>query len=64
VRLRGKGFPALDGRRRGDQRVAVHVRTPARLTGDQRALYEKLLELDGEEAGERGLFDRVRDIFH
>jgi len=63
-RLRGKGVPSLDGRGRGDQRITVTVRTPERLSADQRALFEKLAEIDGGDVGDdRGLFDRVRDIF-
>jgi molecular chaperone DnaJ len=63
-RLRGKGAPSLDGRRRGDLRALARVYTPHRLSAEQRELYEKLLELDGAEAEDRGLFDRVRDIFN
>lgn len=64
VRLRAKGVPSLDGRRKGDQRVTILVRTPSRLSDDQRDLFRKLAEFE-DEAGEddRGLFDRVRDIF-
>jgi molecular chaperone DnaJ len=63
-RLQGKGVPALDGGRRGDQYVSVVVRTPTRLTAEQRELFERLAKLEGEEAGGRGLFDRVKDIFN
>jgi molecular chaperone DnaJ len=64
LRLRGKGVPSLDGRRTGDQRIEVRVRTPERLSAEQRELFEKLAEIEGEEAGDRGLFERVRDIFN
>jgi molecular chaperone DnaJ len=62
-RLRGKGVPSLDGRGRGDHLVSVVVVTPRRLSAEQRELYEQLAELEGEEPPDRGLFDRVRDIF-
>ena len=39
--LRGKGFPALSGRGRGDQRVVVEVRVPRVQTEDGRAAVEK-----------------------
>lgn len=64
LRMRGRGFPALDRSGRGDLHVAVQVRTPRRLSAEQRALLEKLAELEGEETAERGLIDRVKDIFN
>ena len=64
VRLRGKGLPALDRSGRGDLHVTVQVRTPKSLTAEQRQLLEQLGELDGSEPAERGLFDRVKDIFN
>jgi molecular chaperone DnaJ len=63
VKIRGKGLPAVDRRGRGDLLVTVRLRVPRRLDAEQRALYEKLAELDGDETSERGLFDRVKDIF-
>jgi molecular chaperone DnaJ len=64
VRLKGKGVPSLDGRGRGDQYVVLVVRTPSRLGREQRELLERLAELEGRPAEERGLFDRVKDIFN
>ena len=63
-RLRGRGVPSLSGGRRGDQYVTVQVLTPKRISAEQRELLEKLAELGGDETGERGLFDRVKDIFN
>jgi len=62
-RLRGKGVPSLNGGRRGDQVIRVQVRTPRRLGQRQRELFEELARLEGKEVSERGLIDRVRDIF-
>ena len=64
LRLRGKGLPALDRSGRGDLHVTIRVSTPLSLTAEQRHLLEKLAELDGVETAERGLFDRVKDIFN
>ena len=64
VRLRGKGLPSLDRSGRGDLHVHVRVVTPTRLTPEQRELYEKLATLDGVDTPERGLFERVKDIFN
>jgi molecular chaperone DnaJ len=62
-RLHGKGIPSLDGEGTGDQYVTAAVRIPKRLSAEQRELIEKLAEHDGEEPAERGIFDRVKDIF-
>ena len=64
LRLRGKGLPALDRSGRGDLHIAIRVHTPRGLSAEQRHLLEKLAALDGVETAERGLFDRVKDIFN
>jgi molecular chaperone DnaJ len=64
LRLRGKGFPALDRNGRGDLHVTIRVETPRRISTEQRELLEKLAELDGKETAERGIFERVKDIFN
>jgi molecular chaperone DnaJ len=64
LRLRGKGLPALDRSGRGDLHVTIRVTTPTSLSAEQRHLLEQLAELDGVETAERGLFDRVKDIFN
>ncbi len=63
VRLRGKGVPAVNGGQRGDQHVILVVRTPRKLSADARKLLEQLREMEGDEADEPGLFDRVKNIF-
>jgi molecular chaperone DnaJ len=64
LRLRGKGLPALDRNGRGDLHVTIRVETPRRISAEQRELLEKLAELDGKETAERGIFERVKDIFN
>jgi molecular chaperone DnaJ len=64
-RLRGKGVPALNGSGRGDIYVHVVVRTPSRLTRDQRKLLEQLrdtLPVDNAPS-EKGLFEKVKNYF-
>jgi len=63
--LRGKGFPALSGRGRGDQRVIVEVRVPRVQTEDGRRAVEKLAEnLDARSYKEdEGFFDRLKHAF-
>jgi molecular chaperone DnaJ len=70
-RLRGKGMPDVTGRGRGDLLVTVQAITPKKLTRDQRQLLEQLAELlpaqqyepATREADDRGIFEKVKDIF-
>lgn len=62
-RLKGHGMPALGGRGRGDLFVSVTVVTPTTLTREQRKLLEQLAEIEETDLGDKGLMDKVRDIF-
>jgi molecular chaperone DnaJ len=72
-RLRGKGMPdVVSGRSRGDLLITVKLVTPKKVTREQRKLLEQLAATLPEEKFEptsrddhedRGLFDRVKDIF-
>jgi len=65
VVLRGRGFPALQGRGKGDQRVVVEVRIP-KVQGDEgRKAVEKLAEVLDERAyrEDEGFFDRLKHAF-
>jgi molecular chaperone DnaJ len=70
-RLRGKGMPDVSGRGRGDLLVTVQAITPKKLTREQRKLLEQLAELlppqqfepTSRHEDDRGLFDKVKDIF-
>jgi len=70
-RLRGRGMPDVSGRGRGDLFVTVKVITPKKLSKEQKKLLEQLatslpkeqfepIPVDHED---KGLFDRVKDIF-
>jgi molecular chaperone DnaJ len=74
LRLRGKGMPDVNGRGRGDLFATVQVRTPKKLTKEQRQTIEQLAKVlpkdkfeprkrDDEHQDERNLFDRVKDMF-
>jgi molecular chaperone DnaJ len=72
-RLRHKGMPDVGGRGRGDLLITVQAVTPRKLTREQRKILEQLAAAlpaqafeprpHGEASDERGLFDRVKDIF-
>ena len=70
--LRGRGMPDVGGRGRGNLMVTVKVVTPRKPTREQKKLLEQLAQsLPAEtfeptqvaEEDDKGLFDRVRDIF-
>jgi molecular chaperone DnaJ len=71
-RVRNKGMPDVSGRGHGDLLVTVKVSTPRKLTKEQKKLLEQLaasLPKEGYEPtpvgdhDDRGLLDRVKDIF-
>jgi molecular chaperone DnaJ len=71
-RLRGKGMPDVSGRGKGDLLVTVKVTTPKKLSKEQKRMLEqfgatlpkeKFEPTPAEEHDDKGLFDRVKDIF-
>jgi molecular chaperone DnaJ len=70
-RVRGKGMPDVSGRGRGDLLVLVQASVPKKLSREQRAAIEQLasvlppqqFEPKRQDADDRGLFEKVRDIF-
>jgi molecular chaperone DnaJ len=62
-RIKGKGMPVLGGRGRGDLFVSVSVVTPTSLTREQRKLLEQLAMVENKDLEDKGLVDKVRDIF-
>jgi len=63
--IREKGAPHLRGKGRGDQRVIVSVDIPARLTNEQRRLFEELAKTMGSEVHpqERSFLDILKEVF-
>jgi len=62
-RLKGHGMPVLGGRGRGDLFVSVTVITPTTLTREQRKLLEQLSQVEEKDLSDKGLMDKVRNIF-
>jgi molecular chaperone DnaJ len=62
--MRGKGVPHLRSTGRGDQIVTVNVAIPAKITPDQRKLFEQLASTLGSEVKteEKGFFDRLKEV--
>lgn len=65
IRVRGLGVPRLQGSGRGDLVVHVDVKTPTRLSREQRRLFEQLRETlpEENEPNEKGLLDKVKEYF-
>ncbi len=63
--VRGKGMPALRGRRRGDLRVVVNVVVPRHLNRRQRELSEQLADTmtDHNLRTDEGVFGKLRRAF-
>ncbi|MFQ6137182.1 MAG: molecular chaperone DnaJ [Candidatus Hydrothermarchaeales archaeon] len=68
-RFKGKGIPNLHGHGRGDQHVKVVIKTPEKLTPEQKELLERFDELSREATASTkgGFFGRmkkdVKDVF-
>ena len=59
-RLRDKGIPQLRGRGRGDQLVTIQIKTPQKLTAEQKEALEAYAAAMGEAPGKdgKGFFDK------
>jgi molecular chaperone DnaJ len=66
-RLKGKGFPAVQSYEKGDQMVYVNIWTPQELTSEEKAVLEKLQSSSNFQPhpvkGEKGFFERIKDMF-
>jgi molecular chaperone DnaJ len=70
-KLRGKGMPNVSGRGHGDLYVIARASVPRKLSREQKRLLEELAktmpeeqpDAEGEDAGEKPFFEKVKDIF-
>ena len=59
--IKNRGMPVINSHRMGDHRVKVNVRTPTKLSREERDLVEKLLEIESSEKKKTfGIFGRGR----
>jgi molecular chaperone DnaJ len=63
-RLKGQGMPNLGGRGKGDLFVTAMVVTPTNLTREQRKLLEQLASIEDKDFEDKGLIDKVKNIFN
>jgi molecular chaperone DnaJ len=66
-RLKGKGFPEVQGYHRGDQLINVNVWTPQHLSAEEKQALEKFNTSGNFKPnpakGEKSFFDRVKEAF-
>ncbi|MEI6088027.1 MAG: molecular chaperone DnaJ [Bacteroidota bacterium] len=66
-RLKGKGFPEVQGYSRGDQLIHVNVWTPQHVSAEEKAILEKLNHSENFKPNpaksDKSFFDRVREAF-
>lgn len=66
-RLRGKGFPEVQGYSKGDQLVYVNVWTPQNLSSEEKTMLEKMNNSANFKPqptkADKGFFDRVKEAF-
>ncbi len=65
-RLKGKGFPYINGRGRGDEVVRVAIEVPKNLNAEQKKLLKAFEEATSEKNYQkrRSFFDKLRDAFN
>ncbi len=67
LKLKGKGFPELNGYHKGDQLVFVKIWTPQHLSDEERSMMEKMVQSENFKPGaeakkEKGFFDKLKDF--
>lgn len=68
LRLRGKGFPDINGYQKGDQLIYVNIWTPKKLSNEEKSMLKQLLNAENfhpkPDASDKSFFDRMKEFFH
>lgn len=66
-RLKGKGFPQVNGYEKGDQLIQVNIWTPQHVSNEEKEILEKMQGSPNfepkPEKNEKSFFDKVREMF-
>jgi molecular chaperone DnaJ len=66
-RLKGKGFPQVNGYEKGDQLIQVNIWTPQQVSSEEKDMLEKMQDSHNFEPkpdkNDKSFFDKVRDMF-
>jgi molecular chaperone DnaJ len=67
-KLKDKGIPELQGRKKGDQLVYVNVHVPTKLSADEKAMLEKMRASENfapqQTPEEKSFFGKMKEMFH
>ncbi|RYY43731.1 MAG: molecular chaperone DnaJ, partial [Chitinophagaceae bacterium] len=67
-RLKGKGFPQVNGYEKGDQLIQVNIWTPQHVSSEEKDILEKMQGSPNfepkPEKNEKSFFDKVREMFN
>jgi molecular chaperone DnaJ len=67
-RLKGKGFPEVQGYGKGDQLIQVNIWTPQHLSAEEKDILNKMNQSENfkpnPNKGDKSFFDRVREAFN
>ncbi len=68
LRLKGKGFPEVQGYSKGDQLIYINVWTPQHISNEEKVTIEKLKSSENfkpnPDKKEKSFFERVREAFN
>lgn len=66
-RLKGKGFPEVNGYSKGDQLIHVNVWTPQNVSSDEKSMLEKMNASNNfkphPDKSEKNFFDKIKEVF-
>jgi molecular chaperone DnaJ len=66
-RLKGKGFPEVNGYSKGDQLIHVNVWTPQNVSNEERTVLERLGDSNNfkphPDKSEKSFFDKIKEAF-
>ncbi|HMW65312.1 MAG TPA: molecular chaperone DnaJ [Chitinophagaceae bacterium] len=67
LRLKGKGFPAVNSYQKGDQLIHVNIWTPQHVSSEEKAMLEKLGTSPNfkpqPDKSDKSFFDKVKEMF-
>ena len=66
IRIKGKGFPFINGRGRGDEILRVTVEVPRNLSAEQKRILGNFEASTGDHNYQKrkGFFDKLKDMFN
>ena len=66
-RLKGKGFPEVNGYAKGDQLIQVNIWTPQHLSNDEKSMLEKMNNSQNfkpqPDKNDKSFFEKIKEVF-